>query len=314
MSDHLATARKVMQAEAAGIAATAEGLDDSFARVVETLLAIRGKIIATGTGKSGHVARKVAATLASTGSPAFFVHPSDAGHGDLGMLAAGDAVLALSFSGASAELAAIRAYAAQRDIPFLLITGAPATELARAATAAVGVAVEREACPLGLAPTTSTTAMLALGDALALALMEARGRGAADFAATHPAGALGRRLLSVADVMASGDRLPQVGADATVAAAIEVMCAQRLGMTAVVGDGAPGSFGAAELEAVLAGGGDVHALRVAEAMDAAPATVAPESSLAEAARIMRAGKLATLLVVADGKLVGVLHAAAIGAS
>ena len=308
MSSHLELARKVLRAEAAGILATMEGLDNSFDKIVDAMLAIKGKLLITGTGKSGHIARKLAATLASTGTQAFFVHPTEAGHGDLGMVGASDGLLALSFSGESAELKAIFAFAKKLSIPFFLMTGDPGSTLAQAAMGSLAITIDREACPLNLAPTTSTTAMLAAGDALAMALMAARGFTSKDFAATHPAGALGRRLLlRVSDLMVTSEKMPSVSSASTVAEAIVEMNAKRLGMTTVNSEGGFGVFTSDELQSILAACGDINKLTVGEFMQAPAATVEPDQPADEAMSLMHDNNLTSLLVIENGKLCGVLE-------
>src|SRR5688572_22528064 len=216
-----ASGRRVFEIEAAALAAVAERLDGDFTQACRLLLACRGRVVCTGMGKSGHVARKIAATLASTGTPAFFVHPGEAGHGDLGMVTDADVVLALSYSGESDEVLQLLPVLKRQGNALVSMTGRPESTLARAAAVHLDVSVPEEACPLHLAPTSSTTASLAMGDALAVALLEARGFTADDFARSHPAGALGRRLLlHIADVMHAGDAVPRVPATATVGEAL----------------------------------------------------------------------------------------------
>src|SRR5690606_18980501 len=225
--------RRVFQLEAEALAAGGNRLDGDFSQACRLMLAARGRVVCTGMGKSGHVARKIAATMASTGTPAFYVHPGEAGHGDLGMITDADVVLALSYSGESDEVLMLLPVLKRQGNPLITMTGRPASSLARAADVHLDVSVPAEACPIDLAPTSSTTASLAMGDALAVALMEARGFTADDFARSHPAGALGRKLLlHIADVMHGGDDVPRVGADATVSEALVEMSHKRLGMTA----------------------------------------------------------------------------------
>ncbi len=302
----LAVARQTLEAEAAAIRAAAAGLTPAFGEAAALLLNLSGKAVLSGAGKSGLIARKIAATLASTGTPAFFLHPGDAGHGDVGMVGAGDCVLALSFSGAAAELRPVLAHCKRRGAPFILMTGRPDAELARDADLVIPVAVAAEACPLKLAPTSSTTAMLALGDALAMAILTARGFTAEDFAATHPDGALGRRLVRVADLMKTGDAVPQVAAAATVADAIVEINAKRLGFTLVARDGGFGIFTDGDLRRCLGRGVDIRSAPVAEAMTAAPAAIAPDRLADEALALMEAKQVTCLPVLKDDELAGVI--------
>ncbi|HAI58371.1 MAG TPA: D-arabinose 5-phosphate isomerase, partial [Xanthomonadaceae bacterium] len=229
------TGQRVIREEAEALAAIAKRLDGAFSDACRLVLACRGRIVCTGMGKSGHIARKIAATLASTGTPAFFMHPGEASHGDLGMVTERDVVLALSYSGESDEILTIAPALKRLGVPLIAATGRPGSSLAGLADVHLDVAVPSEACPLNLAPTTSTTASLALGDALAVAVLEARGFTPEDFARSHPAGALGRRLLlTIRDVMHAGDDVPCVGTGAAIAAALVVMSRGKLGMTAVV--------------------------------------------------------------------------------
>ena len=232
----LDVARSVLATEAAGLRALAAGLDDHFSRAVDVLAAIGGRVVVSGMGKSGHVARKLAATLASTGTPALFVHPGEASHGDLGMIVAGDAVLALSNSGETAELADLVGHAARFGIPLIAITGRAASTLAQAATVALLLPAAPEACPMGLAPTTSTTMQVALGDALAVALLTRRGFTAADFGRIHPGGRLGARLRRVRNVMHQDDALPLATADLRMDAALLRMTEKRFGCLGVIDD------------------------------------------------------------------------------
>ena len=227
--------RRVFEIERDGLAAVAARLDGQFSAACRTLLACQGRVVCIGMGKSGHIARKIAATFASTGTPAFYVHPGEAGHGDLGMITDRDVVLALSYSGESDEILTLLPVLKRQGNLMIAMTGRAQSTMAREADLHLDVSVPAEACPLALAPTASTTASLAMGDALAVALLEARGFTSEDFARSHPAGALGRRLLlHIADVMHGGDDIPRVGADATLSDALLEMSRKRLGMTAVV--------------------------------------------------------------------------------
>ncbi len=279
-------------------------------QAVELLLACRGRVVVCGVGKSGHVGRKIAATLASTGTPALFVHAAEAAHGDLGMITPADVLIALSYSGETAELLTIVPLVKLEGTPMIAITGNPASSLARHANVHLDVHVDKEACPLNLAPTSSTTATLALGDALAIACMEARGFGPSDFARSHPGGALGRRLLTrVADIMRTGEAVPSVTIKASVLDAVAEIGRKRLGMTAILdAEGwLLGVFTEGDLRRLIERVGDVRTLRVADVMTRNPLTVPPGMLAAEAARILDASLKNQLLVIDDGRLVGALH-------
>ena len=301
----------VLRIESAAISALEARIDGRFARACELILACRGRVVVSGIGKSGHVGRKIAATLASTGTPAFFVHPTEASHGDLGMITPDDVFLALSNSGATEELLAIVPLVKRRGARLVAITGNPDSALAELSDVHLDAGVEREACPLNLAPTASTTAALALGDALAVALLDARGFGPDDFASSHPGGALGRRLLThVADVMRSGDAVPAVPMDAPLTAAILEITRKRMGMTAVVSpDGrVEGVFTDGDLRRLLEHSGDIRTLAVADVMTTSPATIGPQALAAEAVRVMEDRRISQLLVVDSGRrLVGALQ-------
>ncbi|HXF46204.1 MAG TPA: KpsF/GutQ family sugar-phosphate isomerase [Burkholderiaceae bacterium] len=306
----LALAREVLRIEAAAVAALVDRIDADFQRAVDLLLASRGRVVVSGVGKSGHIARKIAATLASTGTPALFVHAAEAAHGDLGMVTPADVVIALSYSGETAELLTIVPILKREGTPLIAITGNRGSSLARHADVHLDVRVDKEACPLNLAPTSSTTAMLALGDALAIACLDARGFGAEDFARSHPGGALGRRLLlRVADIMRTGDAVPRVPVQASVLEAVHEITAKRIGMTAIVEDDdrVAGIFTEGDLRRLIERVGDVRPLRVADVMTREPLTIGPEALAAEAARLLDTTLRNQLLVVADGKLVGALH-------
>ena len=305
----LAVGRRVLDIEARAVAALSARLDASFPRVLELLLGCTGRVVVSGMGKSGHVARKIAATLASTGTPAFFVHPAEASHGDLGMITRGDVMIALSNSGESAELLAIVPLVKRRGAQLVAVTGNPASTLAREANVHLDAAVAEEACPLGLAPTASTTAALALGDALAVAALEARGFGAEDFARSHPGGSLGRRLLThVSDVMRTGEAVPRVADTATIEQALYEVTSKGLGMTAVLdaGGAVSGVFTDGDLRRALARGqglGDP----VTSAMTRNPSTLAPARLAVEAVEEMERRRINGLLVVDAGQLVGALN-------
>ena len=313
--DALATAasgRRVFEIEARGLHAVAARIDGDFSRACGLVLAARGRVACTGMGKSGHVARKIAATLASTGTPAFFVHPGEAGHGDLGMVIDADVVLALSYSGESDEILTLLPVLKRQGNALVAMTGRPQSTLAQAADVHLDVSVPEEACPLHLAPTASTTASLAMGDALAVALLEARGFTADDFARSHPAGALGRRLLlHIADVMHVGADVPTVGDGATLDEALLEISRKRLGMTAVVdADGRLlGLYTDGDLRRTLADRSvDVRATRIAEVMTRDPVTIGSDALAVEAARLMETRQINALVVVdRERRVVGALN-------
>ena len=304
-------ARETFEIEAAALVALAGRLDDRFARAVQLVLQIRGRVVVMGIGKSGHIGRKIAATLASTGKPAFFVHPAEASHGDLGMVTGEDLVLAISNSGESAELTVILPVLKRLGAPLIAMTGGADSTLARYADLVLDSSVEREACPLNLAPTTSTTAQLALGDALAVALLDARGFRAEDFARSHPGGALGRKLLThVSDVMRSGADVPQVPPEATFGELMREMSAKGLGASAIVdGRGAVlGIFTDGDLRRCVETGADLRAATAREVMHSGPRTITPGALAADAAELMeRHGITSVLVVDAAGLLAGVVH-------
>jgi arabinose-5-phosphate isomerase len=307
----LALARTVIDIEAQAVAALGPRLDGAFLQAVNLLLQCRGRVVVSGIGKSGHIARKVASTLASTGTPAMFVHAAEAAHGDLGMITPADVFVALSNSGTSPELMTIVPILKREGTPLIAVTGSAASPLAQAADVHLDCRVEREACPLNLAPTSSTTAMLALGDALAIACLDARGFGADDFARSHPGGALGRRLLMrVADIMRTGDAIPAVGPAASVMDALREISRKQLGMTAIVGaDGrVQGIFTDGDLRRLLESGADVRTTQVVEVMTTRPLTIDAGALAAEAARLLDSRRKNQLLVIdAQGRLAGALH-------
>lgn len=302
-SDFQATARRVLAIEARAVSDLIGRIDESFTRACELLLACKGRLIVTGMGKSGHIGNKLAATLASTGTPSFFVHPAEASHGDLGMIASDDVVLALSNSGETAELLTIMPVIKRKGAVLISMTGRPDSTLARQSDVHLHVAVSEEACPLNLAPTSSTTAALALGDALAVALLEARGFTAEDFALSHPGGSLGRRLLlKVEDVMHSGARLPVVPDQAPLREALLEMTRKGLGMTAVVdAEGRlAGVFTDGDLRRMLDRALDIHSAAVRDVMTVSPVVIQPGHLAAEAVQIMEKKKINGLIVV-DGE-------------
>ncbi|HET8598323.1 MAG TPA: KpsF/GutQ family sugar-phosphate isomerase [Castellaniella sp.] len=285
-------------------------VDARFEQAVRMILDCPGRVVVTGIGKSGHIARKIAATLASTGTPAFFMHAAEAIHGDLGMLTGQDILLAISYSGSAQELITIISVAKRMGTRIIAMTGHPDSELARSADIALDAAVDQEACPLNLAPTASTTAALVLGDAIAVACLEARGFNREDFARSHPGGALGRRLLtSVADVMRSGPALPRVSPDTLIPDALTEMSSKGMGMTIVLeGDRPVGIFTDGDLRRMIGQHGDIRALPVSAGMSRHPRAIAAAAPAIEAASIMDAHKLNQMLVLdADGLLLGALH-------
>ena len=304
----LACARRVLRLEAAGLEALAQSLDDVFTEALDLLDGRTGRVVVTGIGKSGHVARKIAATLSSTGTPALFVHPAEASHGDLGMIEPeGDAVIALSNSGETTELADLVAYAKRFHIPLIAITGCADSALAQAADVALVLPASDEASPMGLAPTTSTTVMLALGDAIAIALLERKGFSPDRFHALHPGGRLGRMLLKVADLMHRGEEVPLVGSDTAMADALLVMTNKRFGCVAIVdGDGVlQGVITDGDLRRHMSPG--LLDLRAAEVMTRAPKTIGVDALASEAVGLMNSNAITNLFVVEDGRPVGILH-------
>lgn len=306
-----ALGKSVLETEARAVAALSARVDDAFVSACRYLLACEGRIVVIGMGKSGHIGGKLAATLASTGSPAFFVHPAEASHGDLGMITPKDVVLALSNSGETGEILTILPLIKRLGVPLIALTGRPDSTLARSATVHIDVAVKEEACPLGLAPTTSTTAALAMGDALAIALLETRGFTAEDFARSHPGGRLGRRLLLlVDDVMHTGERIPRSVPDQPLDQALVEMTRKGLGMTIIVdgGDRVLGVFTDGDLRRTLDKRIDVHATSVGEVMTAPCRTSHPGLLAAEVLAMMEEHKINGLPVVDDtGRLVGALN-------
>jgi arabinose-5-phosphate isomerase len=307
----LELAKQVLAIEAEAIQSLSARLGQSFLDAVALLLNCKGRVVVSGIGKSGHIARKIASTMASTGTPAYFVHPAEASHGDIGMIARDDVLIALSNSGESAELLTILPMLKRQGAQLIAITGDANSALAREADVHLDARVDKEACPLNLAPTASTTAALALGDALAVALLDAKGFGAEDFARSHPGGALGRRLLThVRDVMRSGDDIPAVSETAGFSEAMLEVSKKRLGMTAVL-DAAgrvSGIFTDGDLRRTLAQVEDIRAARIVDIMTRAPRTIGPDKLAVEAVQLMEEHKINALLVVNDeGKLVGALN-------
>ncbi|MCZ2290779.1 MAG: KpsF/GutQ family sugar-phosphate isomerase [Burkholderiales bacterium] len=304
-------AERTVEIEAQALRALMGRQSEHFAHAVNAMLQCRGRIVVMGMGKSGHVGRKIAATLASTGTPAFFVHPAEASHGDLGMLTGADVVLAISHSGESDELSAILPAVLRLGVVLVAMTGNPGSTLARHAHWVLSSAVDQEACPLNLAPTASTTAQMALGDALAVALLDARGFREEDFARSHPGGSLGRRLLMhVRDLMRSGDDVPVVVPEASFDALLRQMTGKGLGFTAVVDDeGRPiGIFTDGDLRRLIERGGELRGLRAEEVMHRQPKTVRQDALAVTAAEVMERHRVTSVLVVDDeGRLVGALN-------
>jgi arabinose-5-phosphate isomerase len=307
----LSLARQVLDIEADALRALSTRLDAGFAGAVQLILACSGRVVVSGMGKSGHIGGKIAATLASTGTPAFFMHPGEASHGDLGMITHNDVVLALSNSGESNEIVSIVPLIKRRGAKLIAMTGNPNSTMAREADVHLNAGVDKEACPLNLAPTASTTAALALGDALAVALLDARGFSADDFARTHPGGTLGRRLLvHVRDVMHSGDALPKVGHDATLKAALFEMTQKGLGMTAVVDPAGKvaGLFTDGDLRRTLEHALDLQQAKIADVMTRSPKTIGADELAVAAVEKMETLKINGLLVVDENNtLVGALN-------
>lgn len=306
----LARARTTFDIEAAAVLGLKERVGPSFVEAVRKILDVRGRVVVMGMGKSGHVGRKIAATLASTGTPAMFVHPAEASHGDLGMIKAVDLVLAISNSGEVEELTVILPVVKRQGVPLIAITGRADSTLARHADIVLDSSVEKEACPLNLAPTASTTAQMALGDALAVALLDARGFGTEDFARSHPGGALGRKLLThVSDVMRSGDDVPRVPPEASLSDLMREMSAKGLGATAVVDPAgrAIGIFTDGDLRRQVETGADLRALTAGDVMHVGPRTLRADALAAEAAELMEQHRITSVLVVdASGVLIGAL--------
>lgn len=308
--EYLHWARSAMQTEAAAVGEVSAALDSSFVRAAEALLGCRGRVIVTGMGKSGHIGNKIAATFASTGTPAFFVHPAEAAHGDLGMIGDGDVVLALSNSGESDEILAIVPALKRKDITLICISSRPQSTMARHADIHITAAVSAEACPLGLAPTSSTTAVLALGDALAVVLLKARAFTPDDFAISHPAGSLGRRLLlTVGDIMHSGSELPVVAEHTPLKTAVVRMSEKGLGMLAVCDDKQvlQGILTDGDLRRLFETRDRFDDLTVNHVMTASPTTISPDKLATEAVKLMQHKRISGLPVSENGVLVGAIN-------
>lgn len=310
-ADAIAIARDVLQLEAQAILDLVPRLDEGFGAAVHIIMECRGRVVVSGMGKSGHIARKIAATLASTGTPAFFVHPADASHGDLGMITRDDVLIGLSNSGESGELLAIVPLLKRQGAKLIALTGNPQSSLAQEADVHLYASAEKEACPLDLAPTSSTTAALALGDALAVALMHARGFTRDDFARSHPGGALGRRLLThVRDVMRTGENAPRIGRAATLMDTMLEMSRGRMGMTAILDDEdrVVGIFTDGDLRRTLEKGFELRSTPITQVMGGEPRTIGPDRLAVEAVEIMERNKVNQILVVDEAKrLIGALN-------
>ena len=304
-------AREVLSIEAAAVQALTQRIDETFLRALDIILSCEGRVIVSGMGKSGHIARKIASTLSSTGTPAYFVHPAEASHGDLGMITSEDVFIALSYSGESEELLTIVPVIKRQGAKLISLTGNPQSSLAQAADAHLNAAVDKEACPMGLAPTASTTAALALGDALAVALLDAKGFGAEDFARSHPGGNLGRRLLThVRDIMHTGAGIPFVRESALLSEAVLEITRKRLGMTAIVDDAQRvlGIYTDGDLRRTLERRLDFASTPISAVMSHNPRSITPDALAAEAVQIMEQHNITQILVVdADNKLVGALN-------
>ncbi len=305
----LESARKVLRLEAEALDRLANSLGQSFVDALDALASVTGRVIVTGIGKSGHVANKIAATLASTGTPAFFVHPAEASHGDLGMITTSDGILALSNSGETAELSDLVMYAKRFDLPLIGMTSRAGSALSEAATVALILPAADEACPMGLAPTTSTTAMMALGDAIAVALLERKGFSAEDFQLLHPGGHLGRKLLRVSDIMHSGDELPLIGRATLMSEALLVMTAKSFGCVGIVDD-------AGKLLGIVTDGDlrrnmapDLLQRKAGDVMTSRPRTIKSKALATEAVQVMngKSRPVTCLFVVDGGRPVGIIH-------
>ncbi len=310
-SHTLHMAREALDIEASALLAMKDRLDDRFVQAAALILGASGRVVVTGMGKSGHVGTKIAATLASTGTPAMFMHPGEASHGDLGMIQAGDVVLGLSNSGESDELVAILPVIKRLGVPLIAMTGGLQSSLARHANVVLDTGVAKEACPLNLAPTASTTAQMAMGDALAVALLDARGFKPEDFARSHPGGSLGRRLLThVSDIMRKGDDVPRVAPEASFTELMQEMSRKGLGATSVVNDQGQvlGIFTDGDLRRLIEKGQDLRQLKASDVMHANPRTLRDDALAAEAADLMEAHRITSVLVVnAQGELVGAIN-------
>lgn len=308
--DYCETGRKVIEIEADALRGLTHYINGSFTEACQLISECNGKVIVMGMGKSGHIGNKMAATLASTGTPAFFVHPGEASHGDLGMIGKGDVVLAISNSGEASEILALLPVIKRLGIPLISMTGKPESSMAKLSQIHLQITVNQEACPLNLAPTSSTTATLAMGDALAIALMEARGFTADDFALSHPGGALGRKLLlRISDIMHTGERLPVVSEQALIKDALLEVSRKGLGMTAIIDKDQQllGIFTDGDLRRLLDNRVDIHSTVIGEVMTRNPATIRADVLAAEGLKLMEDRKISGILVTDNGVLVGALN-------
>lgn len=307
--DFLQSARRTMVMEKNAVTVLEQRLDGDFIKACQLILNCKGRVVVTGMGKSGHIGNKIAATLASTGTPAFFVHPGEASHGDMGMILADDVVIALSNSGESGEVTSLLPLFKRMGSKLICMTGKPESTLAKAADAHLNTGVDQEACPLNLAPTSSTTCALVMGDALAVALLEARGFTAEDFAFSHPGGSLGRRLLlKVEDIMHGGDQIPVVSRNTTLSQALLVVTSKGLGMTTIQDDGKLiGIFTDGDLRRAIDNGVDIHSATMADVMTAGGKTTTPSTLAAEALKVMEDSKINALVVQDNGRTVGVIN-------
>lgn len=308
--DYRSVARQVLETEVAGLTQLDQYFNDDFCNACDLILNNKGKVVVMGMGKSGHIGKKIAATLASTGTSAFFVHPGEAAHGDLGMIGAGDVVIAISNSGESGEILSLFPVLKRLNIKIISMTGKPASNMATLSDIHLQISVPEEACPLGLAPTTSTTATLVMGDALAVALLQARGFTAQDFALSHPGGALGRQLLlKLEDIMHTGDALPVVAPEALVRDALLEISQKGLGMTAVVGEDGlmAGIFTDGDLRRILDKRIDIHNTQIGDVMTLNPTVAEPNMLAVEGLNLMQAKSINGLMLCHEGKLVGALN-------
>ncbi|MDA0143686.1 arabinose-5-phosphate isomerase KdsD [Vibrio toranzoniae] len=308
--DYRSVAKQVLDTEVAGLTQLDQYFNDDFCKACDLILNNKGKVVVMGMGKSGHIGNKIAATLASTGTSAFFVHPGEAAHGDLGMIEPGDIVIAISNSGESGEILSLFPVLKRLNIKIISMTGKPLSNMATLSDIHLQISVPEEACPLGLAPTTSTTATLVMGDALAVALLQARGFTAQDFALSHPGGALGRQLLlKLDDIMHTGDALPVVAPDALVRDALLEISQKGLGMTAIVGaDGQmAGIFTDGDLRRILDKRVDIHNTQIGDVMTLNPTVAEPNMLAVEGLNLMQAKSINGLMLCQEGKLVGALN-------
>ncbi|MBE8563650.1 KpsF/GutQ family sugar-phosphate isomerase [Vibrio splendidus] len=308
--DYRSVAKQVLETEVAGLTQLDQYFNDDFCKACDLILNNKGKVVVMGMGKSGHIGKKIAATLASTGTSAFFVHPGEAAHGDLGMIGAGDVVIAISNSGESGEILSLFPVLKRLNIKIISMTGKPASNMATLSDIHLQISVPEEACPLGLAPTTSTTATLVMGDALAVALLQARGFTAQDFALSHPGGALGRQLLlKLEDIMHTGDALPVVAPEALVRDALLEISQKGLGMTAVVGEDGlmAGIFTDGDLRRILDKRIDIHDTQIGDVMTLNPTVAEPNMLAVEGLNLMQAKSINGLMLCHEGKLVGALN-------